>query len=163
VAPRPGRGPRRAGTADLAAGPPPGSCWGIAHPRRRAIDEAPTTPYERIGGAPAVAALVDAFYERVLADEELAPFFEDADMARLREMQRMLFTMALGGPDAYEGRPLAHAHRGRGIRREHLQRFVEHLFATLEAFDLNEREKRDVIARINTYSSEILGGYGIGG
>jgi hemoglobin len=122
-----------------------------------------TTPYERIGGADAVASLVDAFYERVLADEELAPFFENADMERLREMQRMLFTAALGGPSTYEGRPIAHVHQGRGIRRAHFQRFVEHLFETLEASDLDERDKREMIARINTYSSEILGGYGIGG
>lgn len=127
------------------------------------MDEPGTTPYERIGGAAAVASLVDAFYDRVLADEALAPFFEHADLKRLLEMQRMVFTMALGGPDAYEGRPLAHAHRGRGIRREHLQRFVDHLFATLEEFQLEERDKLDMIARVNTYSSEILGGYGIDG
>lgn len=127
------------------------------------MDERRTTPYERIGGAEAVASLVDAFYERVLADEELAPFFEHADMDRLHEMQRMLFSMALGGPTSYEGRPIAHAHQGRGIRREHFQRFVEHLFEAVDAFDLDERDKREMIARINTYSSEILGGYGIGG
>lgn len=127
------------------------------------MEERRTTPYERIGGADAVASLVDAFYERVLADEELAPFFENADMEQLREMQGMLFSTALGGPSTYEGRPIAHVHQGRGIRRAHFQRFVEHLFETLDDFDLDERDKREMIARINTYSSEILGGYGIGG
>ena len=127
------------------------------------MDEPRTTPYARIGGAKTVASLVDAFYDRVLADVELAPFFEHADLQRLLEMQRMVFSMALGGPVAYEGRPLAHAHRGRGIGREHLQRFTDHLFATLEDFDLDEQERLEMIARINTYSSEILGGYGISG
>ena len=127
------------------------------------MDEPRTTPYARIGGAKTVASLVDAFYDRVLADVELAPFFEHADLQRLLEMQRMVFSMALGGPVAYEGRPLAHAHRGRGIGREHLQRFTDHLFATLEDFDLGEQERLEMIARINTYSSEILGGYGISG
>lgn len=127
------------------------------------MDEPRTTPFERIGGAKTVASLVDAFYDRVLPDVDLAPFFEHADLPRLLEMQRMVFSMALGGPVAYEGRPLAHAHRGRGINREHLQRFTDHLFATLEDFELDEQERLDMIARINTYSSEILGGYGISG
>lgn len=127
------------------------------------MDEPRTTPFDRIGGAKTVASLVDAFYDRVLADAELAPFFEHADLPRLLEMQRMVFSMALGGPETYEGRPLAHAHRGRGIAREHLQRFTDHLFATLEEFALDEVERHDMIARINAYSSEILGGYGISG
>lgn len=120
--------------------------------------------YDRIGGADAVAALVDAFYERVFADPELQPFFEGADVARLHEMQRMLFSMALGGPVSYEGLPLAHVHRGRGIGREHFQRFIEHLFATLEdTTELDDQDRRDMIARINTYASDILGGYGVSG
>lgn len=127
------------------------------------MDEPRTTPYDRIGGAATVARLVDAFYDRVLADDALAPFFEHADLDRLLEMQRLLFSMSLGGPVAYKGRPLAHAHRGRGITREHLQRFTEHLFATLDEFDLDEQDRLDMIARVNTYSSEILGGYGISG
>ena len=127
------------------------------------MDDPRTTPFERIGGAKTVASLVDAFYDRVLGDAELAPFFEHADLPRLLEMQRMIFTMALGGPDSYQGRPLAHAHRGRGIMREHLQRFTDHLLATLDEFALDQQEQRDLLARINTYSSEILGGYGISG
>ena len=127
------------------------------------MDEPRTTPFERIGGAKTVASLVDAFYDRVLGDPELAPFFEHADLARLLEMQRLVFSMALGGSEAYEGRPLAHAHRGRGITREHLQRFTDHLFATLEEFELDEHERHEMIARINTYSSEILGGFGVSG
>lgn len=127
------------------------------------MDEPRTTPYDRIGGARTVARLVDAFYDRVLGDDALAPFFEHADLRHLLEMQRLLFSMSLGGPVDYVGRPLAHAHRGRGITREHLQRFTEHLFATLEEFELSEQDRLDMIARINTYSSEILGGYGISG
>ncbi len=120
--------------------------------------------YDRIGGADAVRALVDAFYERVFADPELRPFFEHADVARLHEMQRMVFSMALGGPVSYEGLPLAHVHRGRGLTREHFQRFIDHLFATLENSDeLDEADRRDMIGRINTYASDILGGYGVSG
>jgi hemoglobin len=126
-------------------------------------DETRRSPFERIGGAETVATLVDAFYDRVLADPDLAPFFEHADLPKLLEMQRLVFSMALGGPDSYVGRSLAHAHRGRGISREHFQKFVDHLFETLEEYELTETERHDMIGRINTYSSDILGGYGVSG
>lgn len=121
------------------------------------------TLYERVGGAEAVAALVERFYERVLADPDLQPFFARADTKRLRAMQREFFSVALGGPVTYFGRPLAYAHRGRGIERRHLQRFTEHLLATLEDRGLGERDVHDVIERINVYSSDILGGHGTSG
>ena len=41
------------------------------------------TLFEQIGGAETVAQLIDQFYDRVLGDEELAPFFEQTSMDRL--------------------------------------------------------------------------------
>ena len=36
--------------------------------------------YEQIGGPDAVAAAVERFYQRVLADPDLAPFFAGTDL-----------------------------------------------------------------------------------
>ncbi len=71
--------------------------------------------YDRVGGEETITRLVDAFYERVLADEELAPFFSGTSMDKQRRMQREFFAVALGGPIKYSGRPLGDAHRGLGI------------------------------------------------
>ncbi len=121
------------------------------------------TLYERLGGEVAVVALVDDFYERVLADELLRPFFVNASMDKLRAMQREFFSAALEGPVRYTGRPLYHTHFGRGIKRQHFARFVEHLFATLEDFPLSEDDRSLVIARVNTYLDEVVGGHGMAG
>lgn len=121
------------------------------------------TLFERIGGDDTVARLVSDFYNRVLTDPLLAPVFEGADVERLRNMQRVFFTAALGGPVNYEGRPMAHAHHGLGITRRHFARFVEHLLETLRTFGLGEREIREIIARINTYADEVIGGHGASG
>ena len=39
--------------------------------------------YDSIGGAPAVHVTVDDFYNRVLGDPSLAPFFSSVDMDKL--------------------------------------------------------------------------------
>ena len=119
--------------------------------------------YDRIGGDATIYRLVSDFYNRVLTDPLLAPVFEGADVQRLQNMQRIFFAAALGGPVVYEGRSMAHAHHGRGITRKHFARFVEHLLATLQGFGLNERDTREIIARINTYSDEVIGGHGSSG
>ena len=121
------------------------------------------TLFERIGGEETITRLVDDFYDRVLADPDLEPFFRHASMDKLRTMQREFFNAALGGPVRYSGLPLSYAHHGRGIRRPHFARFVQHLFDTLRAFDIGERETADIIDRINTYMDEIMGGHGLAG
>jgi hemoglobin len=115
------------------------------------------TLWERLGGSEGADALIEAFYDRVLADPELAPFFEDASMDRLRAMQREFFSAALGGPLEYSGVPLAHAHHGRGIEAPHLRRFVGHLLATLEGMDLSQKDRDEIYTRIHTLADDVLG------
>lgn len=119
--------------------------------------------YQRIGGAPAIDRLVVDFYNRVLADGELAPFFEQSDIEALRRMQREFFSAALGGPLRYDGLSLGHAHHGRGIGRKHFARFVEHLLASLESCGIGEADSSRVIARINTHADDVVGGAGLSG
>lgn len=119
--------------------------------------ERPGTLFERIGGEAGVAALVDAFYARVLADPELAPFFATTPMDKLRRMQREFFAAALDGPLVYTGRSMAEVHAGRGIQPRHLRRFVDHLFETLRDQQIDEDEAYAVVSRINTWADEITG------
>jgi hemoglobin len=113
--------------------------------------------YDRIGGATGVANLIDQFYLRVFDDPELAPFFQGVPVDHLKTMQRELFSQALGGPFLYSGRPIREVHHGRGIKTEHLQRFVDHLLATLSQFDLTRSELDLVISRLNVDADKITG------
>ncbi len=119
--------------------------------------------FDRVGGEDGVDRMVEAFYARVLADAELAPFFADASMEVLRRMQREFFAAALDGPIRYTGRPLSEVHAGRGIRVRHLARFVDHLLATLRDQGIDEDDTYEIISRINTYADEITGETGVDG
>lgn len=120
--------------------------------------------WDRIGGQDGVDALLEAFYKRVLADPQLAPFFEHTPMERLRRMQREFFSTALGGPLTYSGRPLAHVHHGLGIKPVHIQLFVEHLLATLKETDIDEHDIQRIYDRIHIQADELIGrAGGLGG
>ena len=102
-----------------------------------------------------VEALVGPFYERVLADPELKPFFTHTPMDKLRCMQAEFFTAALDGPVHYGGMDLTHAHWGKGIRPHHVQRFMDHLLETLKACNIQPTDVDEIIRRLSIYADDI--------
>lgn len=91
----------------------------------------PTSHYQRIGGAAAVKAAVELFYDKVLADPELAGYFTDVNMPEQRRHLALMLAVVLGGPNEYAGRGLAEAHRPLNIPPAHYAMVGQHLTATL--------------------------------
>jgi hemoglobin len=113
--------------------------------------------YARIGGEAGIRDLIGDFYQRVFADAELRPFFQDIEVDKLERMQREFFAAALGGPTLYTGRPVAEAHYGLGIQPRPLRRDLDHLLATLENCKLGEDEVYDVMGRIGILADDVTG------
>jgi hemoglobin len=100
--------------------------------------------YELIGGKPALVAVVDDFYGRVLDDPQLAPFFAGANMPKLKGRQVEFFVAALGGPDVYRGGSMRQVHAGRGIGQADFDKVAFHLTGALAA----ARVPAEIIAQI---------------
>ncbi|GIF49635.1 hemoglobin [Asanoa ferruginea] len=90
-----------------------------------------TTPtlYEWAGGRPAIARMINAFYDRVERDDLLSPFFPGGVTAAHRDHVTTWWSEVFGGPADYTGElggyesMLAH-HRNLGIEPEHRFRFA---------------------------------------
>jgi hemoglobin len=117
---------------------------------------AAVSDYDTIGGGPAVSAVVNDFYVRVLGDPQLAPYFEEVDMARLKRHQVLLVSQVLGGPDSYEGRPLAEAHDGLGIDHDDFTAVAGHLTAALRDAGVPEDIIRRAIAAVAATEPDIV-------
>ncbi|MGY0023074.1 group I truncated hemoglobin [Streptomyces sp. cg35] len=87
--------------------------------------------YAAVGGAPAVTAVVDLFYAKVLADDRLSPHFRSIDLVALKAHQRAFIAAALGGPGAYQGRSLRAAHAPLSLTGADFDRVVSHLAGAL--------------------------------
>ena len=118
------------------------------------------TLFERVGGEQAINELIHEFYDRVIADPELKPFFKNTSMDKLRRMQREFFSVALDGPITYTGRPLSYVHHGRDITKHHFALYFGHLIDTLQGRGINEQDVQDIIGRIRTYAQDITGDAG---
>ena len=104
----------------------------IYHEMSDQMTGATVSDYDAIGGGPAVSAVVNDFYVRVLGDPQLAPYFEGVDMARLKRHQVLLVTQVLGGPNKYDGRPLSQAHKGLGINHDDFTAVAGHLTGAMQ-------------------------------
>lgn len=119
--------------------------------------------FDRLGGEAGITQLIADFYGRVLADPELRGFFKDSSIEKLQHMQVEFFSAALGGPAVYSGKSLREIHAGRGITKDHLRHFVDHLLGALQSYDLDENEVRSIHDRIAVHADEITGGGAEGG
>ena len=112
--------------------------------------------YEKVGGADALRTAVVTFYDKVVADPELAPYFESVDLSRLRGHQQSFLISALGGPDYYGGRDLASAHSGLGVSDAAFDRLLAHLRASLEVVGVDPGVITQVVSRVEAQRSAIV-------
>lgn len=115
--------------------------------------------FQRLGGEAAVEAAVVSFYERVMADPALSPFFEHLDMGAQIKKQIAFMTMAFGGPSAYSGRDLRTAHAGlvaRGLADAHFDAIAAHLDATLRELGVDETTTSEILAIVDKTRTDVL-------
>jgi hemoglobin len=121
-----------------------------------------STLFEKIGGADAVNAAVDKFYEKVLSDDRIKHFFDGLDMKKQSNHQKAFLTYAFGGAPEYAGRSMRVAHKdlveNKGLNDEHFDAVMENLGETLkelgvaddliaEAASIAESTRNDVLNR----------------
>ncbi|SPM37045.1 Truncated hemoglobin YjbI [Mycobacterium rhizamassiliense] len=114
--------------------------------------------YDRIGGHEAIEVVVEDFYVRVLADDQLSGFFNGTNMNRLKGKQAEFFAAALGGPEPYTGAPMKQVHQGRGITMYHFNLVAGHLSDALAAAGVPPATVTEIIGAIAPLAPEIASG-----
>ncbi len=61
-----------------------------------------------------------------------------------------------GGPLYYTGRDMVTSHKGMGISAGDWEIFLGHVHATLEKFKVPERERREVLAFVESTRADIV-------
>ncbi len=119
----------------------------------------PETLYKRLGGYDAIAAVVDDFIGRLVADKQLGRFFTGASAdskKRIRQLVVDQICAATGGPCIYIGRSMKASHEGLGISESDWQAAVGHLVATLDKFKVPQKEKDELLAIASSLKPEIV-------
>jgi truncated hemoglobin YjbI len=95
------------------------------------VSEPKPSGWDRIGGEPALRAIVDDFVARMFGDPMIGFFFREATQKRIAELEYQHAAEWLGGPVKYKGRPLDQAHAKHRIMGGQFDRRKEILRQTL--------------------------------
>ncbi len=115
--------------------------------------------YERLGGYDAIAAVTDALMVRIKGDDKLCRFYDHRGADGIAREQQLLVDFlcaSTGGPMVYTGRDMKSLHVGMRLDEEDWKRAMVHLTATLEAFEVPEQEKSEVLSFHEALKPEIV-------
>jgi hemoglobin len=122
------------------------------------------TLYERLGGAYAIAAVVDDFVERLLVNDTLNsnPAIREArdrvPKAGLKFHVTTLVCQVTGGPCQYVGRDMKTAHAHLNIREGEWNAMVADFRSTLDKFKVPAAEQAELIAIVGSTKPDIVAG-----
>ena len=112
--------------------------------------------FERLGGKPAIEAVIDDFLGRVAGDESINSGFAVGHVPRLRQRLVELVCAASGGPCTYSGRDMTTVHAGMKITGAQFDALVGHLVATLDKFKVPAGEKGELLGLLGPMRSSIV-------
>jgi len=140
---------------------PPAEPAGTERPASPAATE-PGSPgsdrtlFERLGGMPALDAVITDFVGNVAADERINAPFAVADLKLLHQRLVEFVCVATGGPCKYTGRDMRAVHKGMGVTNTQFDALVGALVKTLEKFKVPEREKSELLGALGPLREQIV-------
>jgi len=117
--------------------------------------------YDRLGGQPALVAVVDDFVGNVAADARINKFFTAAagDPEEMKHFKQMLIDQiceATGGPCKYQGKSMPEAHKGMAIKHEDFVALVEDLKKTLDKLKVPDQEQSELLGALGPLEPDIV-------
>ena len=117
------------------------------------------TLYERLGGYDAISAVANDLLPRLQADPQLTRFWQHRGEDGLRREKQLLINFlcsSAGGPLHYTGRDMKTSHKGMRISETDWSAFLGHLHATLEAFQVPQAERDEVVAFVQSTKKDMV-------
>ncbi|RBI63870.1 group 1 truncated hemoglobin [halophilic archaeon] len=116
----------------------------------------PQTIYQDIGGRDAVEAVVTDFYDQVLADDQLAPYFDGMDMDELRAHQVQFISAVAGGPVDYTGDDMRDAHAHLDIDEDDFDTVGRYLESALRMNGVDEDDVEAIMSEVRLLKDPVL-------
>ncbi|MFT3700544.1 MAG: hypothetical protein QM831_45795 [Kofleriaceae bacterium] len=142
--PAPTGGDTAGGGGDTKPAPPPAP--------------APKSLYDRLGGQPAITAVIAEFVGNTTTDPRIMDRFFNTDAENLKAKLVELVCMAAGGPCKYTGKSMEDAHAGMDLVDDEFNALVEDLVKAMDKFKVPEKEKGEVLGALGPMKPQMVVG-----
>src|SRR5215470_9617148 len=112
--------------------------------------------YERLGGMPAISAVVEDFAGNVLGDSRINQKFAKTDAPRLLANLKDFMCMATGGPCKYNGLSMKKSHEHMRVTGGEFNALVEDLVKTLDKFNVGDPERKELLGALAGLRGDIV-------
>ena len=117
----------------------------------------PPSLYQRLGGQPAIVAVVDDFVGNVAADNRINGFFAKTEIPRLKRLLVEQICAGTGGPCTYTGKSMRDAHHNMGVTDADFGALVGDLTKTLDKFKVPAKEQQELLGVLGPMKGDIVG------
>lgn len=122
--------------------------------------------YERLGGASAIATVVDDFVDRLLKNQVILSNPKTVEAAKsgrftvpgLKYLLAEQICAATGDPQKYTGREMKESHQHLNISEKEWEAMAADLKATLDKFKVPEKEQQELFAILGKTKKDVVGG-----
>jgi hemoglobin len=143
----------------------------IASTKKDIVESAPAAPpaaktlFDRLGGQPAITAVVDDFVGRAASDPKVNFTRKGTaaewpatpqNVTHLKEKLVELIAATTGGPVKYTGRDMKTSHKDMGITEAEFTAIAADLKATLDKLKVPAKEQEELFAIIGTTKADIV-------
>ena len=112
--------------------------------------------FDRLGGLPAITAVVEEFVARTTTDPVIKHRFFNTDAAELKKLLVEFVCMATGGPCKYTGRDMETAHAGMDLVDAEWDALVGDLVGALDKFKVPEKEKGELLGALGPLKPQMV-------
>ena len=104
------------------------------------------TLFDKYGGFSTISKIVLTFYDRMIEDDDVGPFFDDIDLSKLIDHQTKFISSLMGGPAEFSDDHIELAHKHLVIENYHFDRLKEIVAQTLTDFDVETDDIEIILA-----------------
>ncbi|WP_138471399.1 group 1 truncated hemoglobin [Poseidonocella sp. HB161398] len=101
--------------------------------------------FERYGGFSVVSRIVLDLYDRLLDDDDVGPFFDGIDMAKIVDHQTKFVSALMGGPASYTDDQIRKMHAHLAISDAHFDTLAAILRQTLADHGVAEEDREAIV------------------
>lgn len=112
--------------------------------------------YDRLGGAPGVAAIADTLIDRVSADPLLGRSFKDSKLERIKKLLAEQICDLSGGPCRYSGDSMKEVHAGHHISEAEFFGMVADLRAVLKERHVSQGAANELLRLLAPIKRDVV-------